>query len=64
MIELIKCVYKTKYSKYKSIKNMIKGLKIYVCILSMQDLIVESFRFRDEDDYEYEIFSMLSIARA
>ena len=40
MVELIKCVYKTKYSKYKSIKNMIKGLKIYVYILSMQDLII------------------------
>ena len=26
--------------------------------------LLESFRFRDEDDYEYEIFSMLSIARA
>ena len=25
MIELIKCVYKTKYSKYKSIKNMISN---------------------------------------
>ena len=32
MIELIKCVYKTKNRKYKSIKNMIKGLKIYVYI--------------------------------
>ena len=26
--------------------------------------LLESFRFRDEDDYEYEIFSMLSIAHA
>ena len=26
--------------------------------------LLESFRFRDEDDFEYEIFSMLSIARA
>ena len=26
--------------------------------------IVESFRFEDEDDYEYEIFSVLSSARA
>ena len=43
MIEMIKCVYKTKYSKYKSIKNMIKGLKIYVYILSMQDLIIKLF---------------------
>ena len=43
MIEMIKCVYKTKYSKYKSIKNMIKGLKIYIYILSMQDLIIKLF---------------------
>ena len=43
MIELINCLYKTKYSKYKSIKNMIKGLKIYVYILSMQDLIIKLF---------------------
>ena len=43
MIELIKCLYKTKFSKYKSIKNMIKGLKIYVYILSMQDLIIKLF---------------------
>ena len=43
MIELIKCVHKTKYSKYKSIKNMTKGLKIYVYILSMQDLIIKLF---------------------
>ena len=26
--------------------------------------LLESFRFWDEDDYEYEIFSILSIARA
>ena len=25
--------------------------------------LLESFRFRDEDDYEYEIFTILSIAR-
>ena len=26
--------------------------------------LLESFRFWDEDDYEYEIFSILSIAHA
>ena len=32
MIELIKCVYKTKYSKYKSIKidKRTKNLRIYI----------------------------------
>ena len=33
MMQLIKCVYKTKYSKNKSIKNMIERLKNYVYII-------------------------------
>ena len=33
MMQLIRCVFKTKYSKNKSIKNMIERLKIYVYIL-------------------------------
>ena len=33
MMQLIKCVFKTKYSKNKSIKNIIDTLKIYVHIL-------------------------------
>ena len=33
MMQLIKCVFKTEYSKNKSIKNMIDRLKIYVYIL-------------------------------
>ena len=33
MMQLIECVYKTKYSKYKNYKNMIERLKIYVYIL-------------------------------
>ena len=31
---------------------------------SLKAFILESFRFEDENDYEYEIFSILSIARA
>ena len=37
--------------KYRIIKVHVKEL-------------LESFRFKDEDDYEYKIFSVLSIARA
>ena len=33
MMQLIKCVFKTKYSKNKSIKNMIERLKNYVYII-------------------------------
>ena len=33
MMQLTKCVFKTKYSKNKSIKNIIDRLKIYVYIL-------------------------------
>ena len=33
MMQLIKCVFKTKYSKNKSIKNIIDRLKIYEYIL-------------------------------
>ena len=31
---------------------------------ALLSLILESFRFEDEGDYEYEIISILSIARA
>ena len=33
MMQLIKCVFKTKYSKNKSIKNMIERPKNYVYII-------------------------------
>ena len=33
-------------------------------IFCIDYLLAESFRFWDEDDYEYEIFSILSIAHA
>ena len=33
MMQLIKCVFKTKYSKNKSMKNMIERLKNYVYII-------------------------------
>ena len=35
-----------------------------VTILSVQFQGIESFRLWDEDDYEYQIFSILSIAHA
>ena len=41
MMELLKRVNETKNSKYKSIKNVIKRLKTYVYILSIQDLIIK-----------------------
>ena len=31
---------------------------------SFSVLLLDSFRFEDEDDYNHEIFEMLSIARA
>ena len=35
---------------------------IYVDVRNTNHLIIESFRFQDEDNYEYEIFLILSSA--
>ena len=43
MVELIKCVYKTKYSKYKSIKKYdkrTKNLRIYIIDAGSNNKIV------------------------
>ena len=43
MMQSLKCVNKSKNSKHKSIKKMIKRLQVYVYMLSRQDLIRRLF---------------------